>query len=115
MVKNNYVPAQGDIILVDFNPQVGHEQKGKRPALVVSNHTFNNFTKVAMLCPITNTNRSFPLHVNLDNRTKTSGVIMCEQVKSLDFLARDGIFCEKAPKDIVEEVVDIIVGFTEII
>lgn len=115
MVKKQYIPEQGDIITLEFDPQAGHEQKGKRPAMVVSNQVFNNFTKIAMVCPITKTNREFPLHVALDDRTKTTGLVMCEQVKSLDISARGAAFYEKAPQDIIEEVVDIISGFTEII
>ena len=61
-----YIPERGDIITLDFDPQTGHEQKGKRPAIVISNSTFNNFTRMAMVCPITNTSRGFPLHVALD-------------------------------------------------
>ena len=109
-----YIPMQGDIIYIEFNPQAGHEQKGKRPALVVSNFTYNRFTKLAMVCPITNTNREFPLHLPLDERTKTAGVIMCEQVKALDIYARDVSYYEKAPMDIIEEALDIIFGFIEI-
>jgi len=109
----SFIPEQGDIITLEFDPQVGHEQKGRRPALVVSNNTFNNFTKIAMVCPITNTNRGFPLHVTLDERTKTKGVIMCEQVKSLDVNARNVVYQEKVPADIMEEVVDILIGFLE--
>lgn len=109
-----YVPEQGDIITLEFDPQAGHEQKGRRPALVVSNNTFNSFTKIAMVCPITNTNRNFPLHVSLDERTKTTGFIMCEQVKSLDINARNALYNEKAPTDIMEEVLDILIGFIEV-
>jgi mRNA interferase MazF len=109
-----YIPEQGDIINLEFDPQAGHEQKGKRPAIVVSNSTYNNFTKMAMVCPITNTNRDFPLHVVLDDRTTTTGVIMCEQVKALDMMARNATFKEKSPQDIIEEVVDIIYGFIEL-
>ena len=108
-----YIPDQGDIITLEFDPQTGHEQKGRRPALVVSNYTFNNFTNIAMVCPITNTNRGFPLHVPLDERTKTNGVIMCEQVKSLDINARNALYQEKAPVDVMGEVLDILVGFLE--
>jgi mRNA interferase MazF len=109
----SYTPEQGDIILLEFDPQVGHEQKGRRPALVVSNNTFNGFTKIAMVCPITNTNKGFPLHVSLDSRTTTTGVIMCEQVKTLDIYARNAVFKEKAPDDIIEEVIDMLIGFIE--
>jgi len=109
-----YIPEQGDIVLIEFDPQAGHEQKGRRPAFVVSNNIFNKFTKMAVVCPITNTDRVFPLHVLLDERTKTTGVIMCEQAKFLDISAGNASFLEKAPKDILEEVVDIIIGFIEI-
>ena len=110
-----YIPEQGDIILMEFDPQIGREQKGRRPAFVVSNNTFNQFTKLAIVCPITNTNRGFPLHVSLDNRTKTTGVIMCDQVKSLDVSARGSVFVEKIPEDILNEVIDIIITSVELI
>lgn len=109
----SYIPEQGDIIFLEFDPQAGHEQKGRRPALVVSNNTFNHFTKMAMVCPISNTKRNFPLHVPLDERTKTTGVIMCEQTKSLDISSRKARFFEKAPRDIIDEVVDILIVFFE--
>jgi len=70
-----YIPEQGDIIILDFNPQAGHEQKGNRSALVVSNKTFNRRTRIAVVCPITNTDRGFPLHISLDDRTLTSHLI----------------------------------------
>ncbi|MCL2773831.1 MAG: type II toxin-antitoxin system PemK/MazF family toxin [Oscillospiraceae bacterium] len=111
----SYKAKQGDIIRLDFDPQKGHEQKGRRPALVISNATFNNFTgKAALVCPITNTDRGIPIQVKLDNRTKTTGVIMCDQAKILDIQQRNAEFVEQIPKDIILEVVDIINGFTEI-
>lgn len=110
-----YAVKQGDIVWITLDPQTGHEQKGRRPALVVSNDTFNNFAKTAaMLCPITNTDRRIPIQVKLDNRTKTSGMIMCDQAKILDVKERRAAFIEKAPEDIVFEVVDIISGLIEI-
>lgn len=108
-----YIPEQGDIILIDFNPQAGHEQKGKRPAYVISSYTFNQFTKMAIVCPITNTDSGFPLHVSLDEKTKTTGVIMCEQAKSLDIIARGASFVEKSSQNILDEVLDIFIGFIE--
>jgi mRNA interferase MazF len=108
-----YMSEQGDIIFLEFDPGAGHEQKGRRPAIVVSNNTFNRFTNLALVCPITNTARGFPLHITLDNRTKTTGVIMCEQVKSLDILARKATFVENAPRDILDEAVDILFGLLE--
>ena len=110
----SYIPEQGDIIYMDFNPQAGHEQRGRRPALVVSNYTYNRSTKMALVCPITNTRRNFPLHVGLDMRTKTTGYVMCEQVKALDIKVRNAGFEEKAPESVIEEVFDILYGIIEI-
>ncbi len=108
-----YKPEQGDIITLDFNPQTGHEQKGRRPAYVASNRDFYDLTNLAIVCPITGTVKGFPLHVMLDKQTKTSGVIMCEQVKSLDLEAGNAVFVEKAPRRIVDEVFDILFGSLE--
>lgn len=106
---------QGDIIYLDFDPQSGHEQKGRRPALVVSNNVYNRFHNLLMVCPITNTNRGLPFHVPLDDRTKTTGVIMCDQARTLDVTARNGAFEEKAPSDLVVEAIDQIISFIEIV
>lgn len=106
---------QGDIIFLDFNPQAGHEQSGRRPAVVVSNNVFNKFSKLIMVCPITNTNKHLPLHVELDARTNTTGVILCDQAKMLDIGKRNAQFVEKLPNDILEEVVDLIYSFIEIV
>lgn len=107
------IPKQGDIIYLDFNPQAGHEQMGRRPALVVSNQSYNRFTRAAIVCPITNTNRSVPLHVPLDVRTRTTGVILCDQVKALDIVRREAEFVEAAPADIVQMVLEIVTAFFE--
>ena len=109
-----YIPEQGDLVFLEFSPQTGHEQSGKRPAVVVSNKTYNKFTGLAVVCPVTNTIRNFPLHVTLDNRVKTTGVIMCEQFKSLDVYARNITYVEKIPEDLLFEVLDILNAFIEI-
>lgn len=106
---------QGDIVYMDFNPQAGHEQMGRRPAVVISNNTFNRFSKMLMVCPITNTNKKHPFHIELDDRTKTTGVILCDQAKMLDLSARNAAFSEKLPDDLVEEMVDMIQSFIEIL
>jgi mRNA interferase MazF len=106
-----YSPQQGDIIFLNFNPQMGHEESGRRPALVVSTASFHQYTNLAIVCPITSTLHHFPLHVPLDHRTETDGAVMCEQVKSLDLAARNMIFKEKIPADLLEEVLDRIALF----
>lgn len=104
---------QGDIIYLDFDPQSGHEQKGRRPAVVISNNTFNRFSKLLMVCPITNTNKKHPFHIELDNRTKTTGVILCDQAKMLDAGSRNADFSEKLPEDLTNEMIDMIYSFIE--
>lgn len=105
---------QGDIVYLDFDPQSGHEQKGRRPALVVSNDLFNRVSSLTMVCPITHTDRGHPFHVRLDGRTKIDGVVMCDQARMLDLSSRRAAFEEKAPADLVAEAVDLITGFIEI-
>ena len=103
---------RGDVVYLDFDPQAGHEQKGRRPALMVSNNLFNRVNSLTMVCPITHTDRSHPFHVRLDDRTKTDGVIMCDQARMLDLQSRNASFEEKAPDDIVADAVDLIIGFS---
>jgi len=105
---------QGDIIKIDFNPQAGHEQAGSRPAVVISNDFFNEKAKLAIVCPITNTDKNFPLHVRLDDRTKTIGVVLCEHVKSLDINSRKYKVIESLPKDILENVINVVFSEVEI-
>ena len=100
-------PEIGDIILIDFVPQSGNEIQKRRPALVISCTSFNKVTKFAVVCPITSTQNDFPLHVSLDKRTTTHGDILTEQLKSLDYNAREWSFLEKVPNDILERVVDL--------
>lgn len=99
---------QGDIIKINFNPQSGHEQAGYRPAVVVSNNYFNRMTKLAMLCPITNSSNDFPLHIDLDERTSTTGRIMCQHLRTLDIESRGYTFVERIPEDILQSVIDVI-------
>ena len=92
---------QGDIIKLNFNPQSGHEQAGYRPAVIVSNNFFNNATK------------DYPLRVKLDDRTLTTGYILCDHVKSLDINSRGYSFIEKLPEDTLAEVLSIIISEIE--
>ena len=96
---------QGDIIKLDFNPQSGHEQSGYRPAVVISNYFFNDKTNLTIVCPITNTNNNFPLHIPLDERTQTTGVVLCEHIKTLDLKEIGFKIIEKIPTDIMEKVI----------
>ncbi len=103
-----YVPEKGDFITLSFDPQSGHEQKGRRPALVISNFIFNKATGLAIVCPITNTNRNIPFHLQVSSSSSLTGFVMAEQVKSVDYKARKAKFVEKAPSQFVGEVVAIV-------
>ena len=104
---------QGNIIWLDFDPQIGYEQRGRRPALVISNDTFNKFSKLAIVCPITSVDKNHPFHIKLNNETKTTGVILCDQTRTLDINARNYEFIENIPDEILNEVIDIIFGFID--
>ncbi len=100
---------QGDIVIVDFDPSLGSEQKGKRPGLVVSNDTYHKYTnKFAIVVPITSTKRiGFPLHINLDSRTTIQGQILCEQPKTMDISVRNLKTVEKIPSDLLNQTLSI--------
>ena len=105
MVK--YIPDQGDIVILTFDPQSGHEQKGRRPALIISNKIFNEYLGLAVACPITNTKRDFPFHLTVESENIT-GFIMVEQLKSIDYNARKIKFVEKLDVKILDEVMKIV-------
>ena len=103
-----YVPKKGDFITVTFDPQSGHEQKGRRPSLVVSNDLFNKHTGLCIVCPITNTRRDYPFHVPIPEGEDVTGFVMVEQVKSIDFGARHAKHVGSAPEHILEEALSLL-------
>ena len=86
----------------------GHEQKGRRPALVISNYLFNKHTGLAIVCPITNTNRQIPFHLPIPASSSLTGFVMVEQVKSVDYAARSAKFVDKAPNQLVEDALSVV-------
>jgi mRNA interferase MazF len=103
-----YVPQKGDFIALSFDPQSGNEQKGRRPALVISNYLFNKHTGLAIVCPITNTNRNIPFHLAVPVSSSLTGFVMVDQVKSIDYMARKAKFIGKAPDELVEDVLEVL-------
>ena len=103
-----WIPQKGDFITVTFDPQSGHEQKGRHPALVVSNTLFNEKTGLAIVCPVTGTERDFPFHVAVQDNPDIHGFVMVEQVKSIDYRARSARKIGKAPDSLLEEVLAIL-------
>jgi mRNA interferase MazF len=103
-----YVPKKGDFITVSFDPQSGHEQKGRRPALVVSNTLFNQRTGLAIVCPLTTTDRGYPFHVAVTAVQHVTGFVMVEQVKSIDYITRQAKAVGKASNDLLDDVLSIL-------
>ena len=103
-----YVPKQGDIIAITFDPQSDHEQKGRHPAFVVSKDLFNRNTGLAIVCPITNTDRGFPFHIPISKDSKLTGFNMVEQVKSVDFRSRRAKRIEQSNDKLLSEVLSIL-------
>ena len=103
-----YIPRKGDFVALTFDAQSGHEQRGRRPALVVSNDLFNKHTGLCIACPITNTRRDYPFHVSIPAGQKVTGVVMVEQVKSIDFRARDVKRIGPATESVVQEVLSLL-------
>ena len=106
MVEESYVPERGDIVWLRFAPQGGHEQAGHRPALVMSPKIYNEKTSLALFCPITSKVKGYPFEVALPAKSSITGVILSDQVKSLDWRARRARFAGQAPRKVVGEVLD---------
>jgi len=104
MVKKRYVPERGDIVWLNFNPQSGHEQKGKRPAVVISPKEYNEKTGLALFCPITSKIKNYPFEVTIENK-KINGAVLSDQIKSLDWKTREIAFIMKTTTDKIDEII----------
>lgn len=103
-----YIPRKGDFIAVTLDPQSGHEQRGRRPSLVISNDLFNKHTGLCITCPITNTRRDYPFHVSIPDDQDVTGFVMVEQVKSLDFRSRKVKRIGSAPEHVLQEALSLL-------
>ena len=99
-----YCPKRGDVIWISFNPKEGHEQAGLRPALVLSPHSYNRKVGLAILCPITNEVKGYPFEVIIPDGLKATGVILSDQVKSLDWRVRKASLLCTLPESTVRDV-----------
>jgi mRNA interferase MazF len=104
MVARGYVPDAGDLVWLTFDPQAGHEQRGRRPALILSPRAYNSRARLAIACPITSHAKGYPFEVPLPERGKILGVVLADHVKNLDWQARRAVFEGKAPVEIVVDV-----------
>ena len=99
---------QGDIIWMDFNPQAGHEQAGRRPAIIVSNSAYNATGALVMVCPITHTRTRQAIRPSLPCGMKTTGCVLCDHARFVDLSARNADYSESAPPELLRSVLRII-------
>ena len=103
MVTKKYIPEQGDIVWVDFNPTKGHEQQCKRPAIILSRKEYNKATGLAVVCPVTSQVKGYPFEVVV-NTEKIQGAILADQVRSIDWKDRKVSFIIKCNTPLLGEV-----------
>ena len=104
--QGGYVPDRGDVVWITLSPQAGHEQAGRRPALVLSPSTYNGRVGLAILCPITRQRKGYPFEVPIPEGLLAKGVILADQIKCLDWQARRARWLCTLPRETVSEVLD---------
>ncbi len=106
VTPRDYVPQRGDAVWLNFTPQSGHEQAGRRPAVVLSPGSYNGITGLAILCPITSQVKGYPFEVAIPSGLRLTGVVLADQVKSVDWRARDATFLAALPAHVIDAVLD---------
>lgn len=101
-----YVPDRGDVVWLSFDPQAGHEQAGRRPALVLSPMGYNDKTGLCLVCPITSRIKGYPFEISIPKNAKVTGVVLADQVKSLDWQVRKAELIERSRESVVEETLE---------
>ncbi len=99
-----YVPDRGDAVWINFNPQAGHEQAGRRPAIVLSPSSYNRKVGLAVFCPITSQIKGYPFEVVIPAGLKVTGAVLSDQVKNLDWKVRDTELIVRLPSSVTDEV-----------
>ena len=105
MKQQLIAPDRGDIVWIDFDPQAGHEQAGRRPALTVSPRSYNQKVGLVLVCPVTSQRKGYPFETLLPKGLKVEGVVLADQIKSMDWRARRVEFCCKVPVDTILDVI----------
>jgi mRNA interferase MazF len=100
----SYVPNRGDLVWLTFTPQAGHEQAGRRPAVVVSPRAYNQRVTLALVCPVTSQAKGYPFEVVLPASLQLAGVVLADQVKSLDWRARKAELVGRLPTKTLREI-----------
>jgi mRNA interferase MazF len=100
----SYIPDRGDIIWLEFDSQKGYEQKGRRPGIVLSKKEYNQKSNLAIICPITSKIKDYPFEVRINSIIQ--GVILSDQIRSLDWKSRNAAFIEKTSEEILKEILE---------
>lgn len=105
-MTGGFIPDRGDVVWIKFHPQVGHEQAGRRPAIVLSAASYNGRTGLAIVCPITNQAKGYPFEVAVPSGLPVTGVVLADQIKCLDWRGRDASMLCKLPSEVVSAVLE---------
>jgi mRNA interferase MazF len=112
-VKLGYVPEKGDVVWLDFDPQTGHEQSGRRPAFVLSPAKYNGRTGLMLCCPVSTQVKGYPFEVTIEGNAKVKGAVLADQVKSLDWQKRKAEKKGSVSEVVIEEVIEKIKAILE--
>ncbi len=107
-MTTGYAPQRGDLLWLSFDPQAGHEQAGRRPAFVLSLESYNRKTGLLLACPVTSRVKGYPFEVTLPSDLPVSGVILADQIKSLDWKARRAEFIARTPVSVIDDVLSLV-------
>lgn len=113
VVRSLYAPERGDVVSLEFNPQAGSEQAGRRPGLVVSPSSYNRKVGLALICPITHKAKGYPFEVEIPPGLKVKGTILCDHIKSLDWQARHASPLDRVPDETMAEVTAKVVALVD--
>ena len=108
MVTRSFVPDAGDLVWLDFTPQAGREQAGRRPAVVLSPRAYNEKTSLAIVCPVTSQAKGYPFEVGVPAGSRITGVILADHLKSLDWRQRRAQKIGKIPRSHLQKVLELI-------
>ena len=115
MVSPRYIPDTGHVIKIDLDPSTGHEQSGRRAAIVLSSAAYNGKTNLAVVVPVTNQVKGYPFEVRLSGNMKTTGVALADAIRNLDWQARRAKYVETVPADILKAIQERLIALLRLV
>ncbi len=114
MRRATWVPERGDVVWLDFDPQAGHEQKGRRPAVVISPSSYNGKAGLFLACPVTNQRKGYPFETSVPDALPVQGFVLCDQLRSLDWRARHAELICRLPVEVIEDIAAKVIVLVEV-